>query len=110
MIICSKCKIVVNDGVCPNCGRKKFLSEAKDDDLVILTSSGYVSSFFIEDVLNEAEIRFMKKGELGSAVTLCIGELTESFNFFVMASDYERAHSLISDIELDEVEFDETEV
>ena len=107
MIICSKCKAVVNDGACPICGRKKFVTEAKEDDLVLLTTADYVSSFLIEDVLNDAGIKFLKKGELGSAVTLYIGELTESFNFFVMANDYDEALAVLPNMELDEEAFDD---
>ncbi len=107
MKICSKCKIAVKNGVCPLCERTKFITEAKEDDLVIVTETDYVSSFLIEDILNEAGIKFMKKGALGSAVTLYIGEMSESFNFYVMAKDYDKALELIPDFELNEEDFDE---
>ena len=110
MKICSKCKTVVDSDVCPCCLRRKFITEAKEDDLVILTTSDYVSSFLVEDILNVAGIKFMKKGALGSAITLYIGETTESFNFYVMAKDYDEALPLIPDFELDAEEIDDNEV
>lgn len=106
MQICSKCKSVAENGICPVCQRKKFVLEAKDDDLVILTTTDYVSSFLVEDILNEAGIKFLKKGALGSAITLYIGEITENFNFYVMAKHYEEALANMPDFELSE-EFDE---
>lgn len=110
MKICSKCKAVAENGACPICERTKFVTEAKDDDLVIVAESDYVSSFLIEDCLTAAGIRFMKKGTLGSAITLYVGELTETFNFYVMAKDYEEALAAIPDLELSEEETDENEV
>ena len=107
MKICSKCKTVADDGICPACRRGKFVTEARDDDLVILTTTDYVSSFLIEDILNDAGIKFLKKGALGSAITVYIGELSESYNFFVMAKDYAEASALIPDLDLSEEEFDE---
>lgn len=106
MIICTRCKSAVNNGVCPTCLSKKFLKEASDDDLVLIKSTDYVSSFLVEDILNDAGIKFLKKGVLGGAITLYVGEMTESFNFFVMARDYDKAVTLIPDFELDEDEFD----
>ncbi len=88
------------------CCRNKFVTEAQDDDLVILTTTDYVSSFLVEDILNEAGIKFLKKGALGSAITAYVGELSESFNFFIMAKDYDEAAALIPDFDTDE-EFDE---
>ncbi len=107
MKICSKCKVAVVNGVCPLCERTKFITEAKEDDLVIVKETDYVSSFLIEDILNEAGIRFMKKGSLGRAVTLYVGEMSESFIFYVMAKDYDKALELIPDFELNEEDFDE---
>ncbi len=88
------------------CCRNKFVTEAQDDDLVILTTTDYVSSFLVEDILKEADIKFLKKGALGSAITVYVGELSESFNFFIMAKDYDEATALIPDFDTDE-EFDE---
>ncbi len=111
MQICTKCKAVAPDGVCPMCDKRKFITEASDDDLVILTSSDYVTSFCIEDILNEAGVKYLKKGVLGSALTVTIGEFSESYNFYVLAKDYDATLPLIpdfSDSELDE-EFDTEE-
>ena len=102
MITCTKCKSAANSGVCPICQSKRFLRESKDVDLVLVTSTDYVSSFLVEDILNDAGIKFLKKGALGGAITLYVGEMTESFNFYVMARDYEKAVALIPDLELDE--------
>ncbi len=106
MIICTKCKSTANNGACPICKSKKLLKEASDDDLVLVTSTDYVSSFLVEDILKDAGIKFLKKGALGGAITLYVGEMTESFNFFVMARDYDEAAALIPKLELDEAEFD----
>ncbi len=107
MQVCSKCKAVAINNVCPACRRTKYISEAKADDLVIVTEADYVTSFLIEDILNEAGIKFMKKGALGGAITLYVGEMTEIFKFFVMAKDYDKALALIPDFEHDEVIPDE---
>ncbi len=107
MKICSKCKFATENGVCPMCERTKFITDAKDDDLVIVTTADYITSALIEDILREADIKFMKKGALGSAITLYVGELTETYNFYVFASDYERALELMPDFDSDEANFEE---
>ena len=107
MKICSKCKFVVNNGICPMCERTKFVTEAKEDDLVVVTSADYVTSPLVEDILKDAGIRFMKKGALGGAITLYVGELTETYNFYVFARDYERALELIPDFDTEEEFFEE---
>ena len=109
MKICSRCKAVAENGACPICQRRKYLVEPKEDDLILLTDANYVSSFLIEDILNNAGIKFLKKGALGSAVTVYIGELSETYNFYVMAKDYEEAISVIPIFELD-ADFEENEV
>ncbi len=106
MHICSKCKAVAVNGICPACQRKKFVIEANDDDLVMLTTTDYVSSFLLEDILNDAGVKFLKKGALGSAITVYVGELSESFNFYVLAKDYEKSLDLMPNFELEE-EFDQ---
>lgn len=107
MKICSKCKFVSENGICPLCERTKFITEAKDDDLVIVTTADYVTSTLIEDILKEADIRFMKKGTLGGAITLYVGEFTETYNFYVFASDYEKALELMPNFDINEEDFDE---
>ena len=110
MKICSKCKFVSENGVCPMCERTKFITEAKEDDLVAVTTADYITSSLIEDILNEAGIKFLKKGVLGSAVTMYVGELTETYNFYVLASDYEKALELMPNFDIGDEDFDETEV
>ncbi len=106
MNICSKCKAVIKDGSCPICGKSKFMTEAKETDLVLLTSSDYVMSFCVEDTLKEEGIRYLKKGVLGSAISMTVGEFSETFNFYVFPSDYERALPLIPSFD-DDFEFED---
>lgn len=44
MKICSKCKFVSENGVCPMCERTKYITEAKEDDLVVVTTADYITS------------------------------------------------------------------
>ena len=56
MLICKKCKAVVREGTCINCGRNKNFIEAFDDDEVYLTTSEFIFTRVVEDVLTENNI------------------------------------------------------
>ena len=95
MLICGKCHAAAPDGVCPLCGKKKHVREAKEDDPVLLTDCDYIWSRVLEDALTDAGIPFFRHGTLGSGVTVSIGDMAERFRYFVNASDYERAAETI---------------
>ncbi len=103
MKICSKCKAAAANGICPICEKSKYLIDAKEDDLVLVASYDYVSSFCVEDILRGAEIKYLKKGVLGSAIAITIGELSESYNFFVLAKDYDEALALVTEFDSAEI-------
>ena len=107
MKICSKCKFAIENGVCPSCESSKFIKEAKEDDLVIVASANYILSPLVEEILNEGNVKFMKKGSLGGAITLYVGELTETYNFYVFARDYDKARELIPDFSSEDSFFEE---
>lgn len=116
MQICSKCKAEIKDGACPLCLKNKFITEAKENDSIYVTSAEFIFSGIIEDCLNEARIPFVKKGVLGSAISLYVGEGTELYRFYVNLSDYERACEAlsilpmpISDDELEKLALEDTE-
>lgn len=95
--ICRKCKAISENGVCPLCGKSKKLTDAKPDDIVYLTSCEYIWSKTVEDILDEAGIKYYRHGSLGSGIIVSIGELAELYRYYVPFPDYEKAVSVIPD-------------
>lgn len=96
-LICEKCKAISENGACPLCGKKKKLREIIEGETVYLTSCEYIWSKTVEDILNDANIKFYCHGILGSGVIVSIGEMSELYRYYVPFSDYEKAKALIPD-------------
>ena len=101
MKICDKCSAEAINGVCRLCGKRKSIRDAKENDCIYVTSSNILFSRMIEDAFDDAGIKFLRKSELGSAVSIYIGNTNETYLYYVMLSDYDRAISIANDISTD---------
>ena len=101
MRICGKCLAEAVNDSCPVCGKNKFLKEACETDSIYVTSVSYLFSRMVEDLFTGLGIRYVRKGTLGSAVSLTIGDLNETYKYYVMYSDYQKAKECIQEINLE---------
>lgn len=101
MRICNKCLAEEKNGVCRLCNKSKYLRDAKYGDCIYITMSNILFSRMIEDVFDEADIKYLKKSEQGSAVSLYIGSANETYKYYVMLDDYDRAKEIIANLPAD---------
>ena len=78
---CPHCHLVYKSQVCPSCGTRGRLSTP--DDLIFFIAADYFTSARVEGYLNEEEIPYLKKGELGVGLTSRIGLSFEYQRFFI---------------------------
>jgi len=95
MQICSKCKAPLHEDGCPLCGKRKFAREAREEDEIYLTSSEYLWSRIVEDALAAEGIAFTRRGDLGMGVSFAVGDLSETYDYYVMYNDYEKAKAVL---------------
>ncbi len=108
MKICNKCLAEEHNSACPLCGKSKFLRDAKDNDCIYLTMSNVLFSRMIEDALDDANIKYLRKSDQGSAVSLYIGHANETYKYYVLLNDFNKAKEIIaclpSDVSDEELE------
>lgn len=105
-LYCSKCKAVTVGDLCPICEKRKYITEVSENDEVYLTTADFVLANAISDILSDEGIPFLKRGILGSAVTINIGEAAESYRFYVRFADYYKAADLIPKSEITDEELE----
>ena len=70
----------------------------RPDDICFLTEQDYVSSGMLEDVLQQNEIRFLKKDVMGAGVAIKVGPMLERSRFYVPFEQLEDAMSVVEDL------------
>jgi hypothetical protein len=101
MRICDKCLAEEINGKCRLCGKSKLLRDAEFNDNVYVGSADFIFSRMIEDAFDEANIKYLRKGTLGSAITFTIGSTNETYLYYVMLNDFEKAKEIIESLPLD---------
>ena len=96
MLYCKLCMTLSKTPPCRNCGRKK-LAEPKDNNPVFLLERDSIWSGGIEDALRDANIPCMKRGVRGVAISTILGSGTETYQYYVPYTDYDRAKLLVND-------------
>lgn len=96
MFYCEQCMLPCNENKCPGCGTKG-LSVLKGNDPVYLFSKEAIWAGGIEDILKEHGIPCLKQGIHGAAITAKMGDITETYRFFVPYSAYEKSKELLCD-------------
>jgi hypothetical protein len=85
---------LVSENACPNCGNEKIKKAQNNDPVYIITKDAIMAAS-IEDILNENDIPFLKKGLVGAGITSRIGFTKEIYEFFVPYSAYGKAKELL---------------
>ncbi len=94
---CEKCGCVIDADRCPFCKIRR-IREAEPDDICFLTEQDYVSSGMLEDVLQQNEIRFLKKNVMGAGVAIKVGPMLERSRFYVPFEQLEDAMAVVEDL------------
>ena len=87
---CGRCCKIRDNDKCDDC-KKKNLKILRGDDIVYLTSKNFVLSGILDDILTQEDIKFLKKGQKGAGLSNTLGILTETYDFYVLYSDLEKA-------------------
>lgn len=101
MRICDRCSAEELNNVCRLCGKGKYLREVTDSDCIYVASANVLFSRMIEDAFDDAGIKYLRKGALGSAVVLTIGGANETYLYYVMLKDFSIAKEIVSELPLD---------
>ena len=109
---CLKCEHLFEGEKCPYCGSKK-VRQAEDDDLCFLTDQPYGFAQMLEDVFKQNDVRFLKRGNLGAAMSAYLSPALETYRFYVTYRDYAAAKDLVDElfslVPEDPAAFDDTE-
>ena len=97
MLYCGNCMLLCEKVECPVCGNRK-LRAPQANDPVFLTAQDFFQSRILEDALHEAGIPCEKRGQLGKAMTLRLGEVMEEYQFFVPFGAYEKSMEIAAEL------------
>ena len=97
MLYCGNCMLLCEKAECPVCGNRK-LRAPQANDPVFLTAQDFFQSRILEDALHEAGIPCEKRGQLGKAMTLRLGEEMEEYQFFVPFGAYEKSMEIAAEL------------
>ena len=94
---CEKCKSFTDLNRCPNCGNKN-VREAKENDVVYLTTMRGFFAGMLEDILAQNDIPCLKirQGPGGTFPTRGQSSLGE-YRFFIPFGAYERAKEIFDE-------------
>ena len=94
MLYCEKCMMLCDEKKCPNCGIEKLRVPKENDPVFLMTKEG-IWSGGIEEILKENSIPCLKQGIQGTALTIKMGDITETYQFFVPFGAYEKSKELL---------------
>ena len=84
----------VLDDECDKCGKKR-LKTVCETDVVYLATLGFLNAGMIDGMLDNAGIKYLKRAQMGAWMTTRFGQTVESYNYFVLYSNFERAKDII---------------
>lgn len=73
-------------------------SDVGTDDLCFLVEKEQPWSEVLADILEQNEIPFYKKGNMGAGLSIKVGPLFEKFQFYVPQSYLQKAQSLVNEL------------
>ncbi|MCI9576653.1 MAG: hypothetical protein HFJ84_08345 [Clostridiales bacterium] len=91
---CKACMILTDSKICPYCGRKK-LPLAQSRDIVFLCRKGLFESGLLENAFEEKKILYQKVANQGAGITLQVGNILETFDFYILYQDFDLAQELL---------------
>lgn len=89
MYYCQECHMPYDQDVCPECGVK--LPLAKEDDDCFLIEKKELWADMLKEVLENHHIPYYCEQEMGAGMSLKIGPMLESYQFYVPYSHYHEA-------------------
>lgn len=94
---CEKCKRIIDADRCPFCKSRKT-REPESDDICFLTEQDYVFSGILEDILQQHDIRFLKKDVMGAGLAIKVGPMLERSRFYVSFEQLEEAMAVVEEL------------
>lgn len=94
MKYCPNCMTLPEEDKCPDC-KTRELREPTGSDPVLLIEKGYVWAGMVEEILSDNGIPLLKKGVRGAGLSVSLGEVGETFRFFVPYETLEQARELM---------------
>jgi len=91
---CGKCCKIRENDKCDDC-KKKNLKILCENDIVYLTTKNFILSGILDDMLTTEDIKFLKKGQKGAGLSNTLGILTETYDFYVLYSNLEKALEIV---------------
>ncbi len=92
MSYCEKCKTLVQSS-CP-VHKEKHLREPQENDPVLIAELSGIPAAMLEGVFLDEKLPFLKEGRLGAGMSIWIGQMMETYSFYVPYALYEQAKGL----------------
>ncbi len=96
MLICEKCRTLMQEGPCPRCGNSLRLKEAEKDDICVLTRQPRIRADLLEDLLKQETIPCVIRADQGLGVLADMPGQT--YRIEIRFSDYERAMEVLGEV------------
>ena len=100
MFYCHECHQVYNTDVCPECGA--HLKEAQKDDDCFLVEKKTIWADMLKELLENYHIPYYCEEAMGAGVSLKVGPMLESYQFYVPYSHYQQAMECVKTFFKDE--------
>lgn len=97
MQICSKCQLLCEE-LCPKCGSAKHLRNYEENEPALLIVLTAMQALLVEPILAESGVPYIKKGQVGGALTVQVGMMRELYRFYVPCAALERCRRLIEEV------------
>ena len=89
---CERCRKVMAEEVCPECGKK--CRDAREDDWCELLSTGQIWADMTCDLLKQENIPCAREGTLGAALAVLTGLSAETYHIYVPYAYLDQAKEL----------------
>jgi len=97
MNICDKCRALCRES-CPICESRRRVRTLKPDDHVFLCTLTAMQTMFVEPVLKDSGIPYLKQGLLGAGLSASWGMMLESNKIYVPYAAYDRCRALMEEV------------
>lgn len=68
------------------------------EQMIKLTMVDFLSAPLLEDYFDEEGITYLKESFMGAALAMSLGDLQDSYTFYVSSKDYDKAKAFLDEL------------
>ncbi|MFQ6873565.1 MAG: hypothetical protein ACLT22_08615 [Coprobacillus cateniformis] len=103
---CQKCHLIYDQDICLQCGEKLKEAHLDDDCFLIEKKQLWADADMLKELLEEHHVPYYCASLMGAGMSLKIGPMLETYQFYVPYSHYDEALSCVKTLfGADEIEY-----